>query len=499
MVVLGRAPRVAALLACIAAATCAGGAAAASCPTRQFTRGCGSSPTCPTRQYSILYGEYLAATPAPGPLDPAVAPFAPGGPTYYRLTVPRADVAGVCSLGRAGEERETYLPLQFDDGAVRMVQPVAKNGGCAAAARGGPSSPLVHMLFNLLDTAQVGLVECTPGDEQCAVHLYETTGSVGYRKEEQEALKRRRGRALSQTPTCTDCDVVCSVTCGTSNNCGPPQCAAGTMCDGKNSDNTHCPSFPESCICATSNNASQNWCCVPDSYWSSCGCSECFPADAVVTTVRHGATRISALKIGDKVLAARPDGSTFFDDVYMFGHKDTTTAARFVRLETAGGAALRLTSDHHLFVIRGGERRGVPASQALVGDLVHVEGRLGASQLEAIVAKSLVAGTGLFNPYTLSGSIVVDGVAASCHSSSALDGVFRLMGVSVPDGYQAVFAPLRAMYRALGADRMASIEFIIDAVASAINTGTLLSALGPVASAADEQRGDPHSSWLHAG
>ena len=31
--------------------------------------------------------------------------------------------------------------------------------------------------------------------------------------------------------------------------------------------------------------------------------------------------------------------------------------------------------------------------------------------------------TGLYNPYTLSGSIVVDGVAASCHSSWILDGV----------------------------------------------------------------------------
>jgi hedgehog protein len=167
------------------------------------------------------------------------------------------------------------------------------------------------------------------------------------------------------------------------------------------------------------------------------------------------------------------------------GHTGTAAAASFVRLETAGGAALRLTAHHHLFVTRGGGAcLAVPSSQARVGDLVHVEGRLGASlQLDASVAKSLVPGAGLFNPYTLSGSIVVDGVAASCHSSSALDGAFRLTGVSVPDGYQAAFAPLRAMYRVIGADRMASIEFIIDAVASAANTGTLLSVMGPVASA----------------
>ena len=215
-----------------------------------------------------------------------------------------------------------------------------------------------------------------------------------------------------------------------------------------------------------------------------CLSRSCFPADAIVTTSHAGDLPISSLKIGDKVLAARPDGSTFFDDIYMFGHKDATAASRFVKLETASGAVLRLTADHHLFVTRGGERLEVPSSKALAGDFVHVAGRSGACQLEAIVAKSLVAGTGLFNPYTLSGSIVVDGVAASCHSSSALDGVFRLMGVSVPDGYQIAFAPVRAMYRALGAERMASVEFIIDAVAVAANSGTSFSALAPVAASA---------------
>ena len=167
----------------------------------------------------------------------------------------------------------------------------------------------------------------------------------------------------------------------------------------------------------------------------------CFPADAIVTTSHAGDLPISSLKIGDKVLAARPDGSTFFDDIYMFGHKDATAASSFVKLETDGGAVLRLTADHHLFVTRAGQRLEIPSSEALVGDLVHVAGLPGASQPEAIASKSLVAGTGLFNPYTMSGSIVVDGVAASCHSSSALDRVFELVSVSVPVGYQIAFAP----------------------------------------------------------
>lgn len=43
---------------------------------------------------------------------------------------------------------------------------------------------------------------------------------------------------------------------------------------------------------------------------------------------------------------------------------------------------------------------------------------------------------GLYNPYTMTGIIVVDGVVASSHSSSALDGLFDYLGVSIPTGYQ---------------------------------------------------------------
>jgi len=71
------------------------------------------------------------------------------------------------------------------------------------------------------------------------------------------------------------------------------------------------------------------------------------------------------------------------------------------------------------------------------------------------------------------GSIVVDGVLASCHSSSALDGLFSLLGVPISHGYQLVFAPIRALYRFLGPARMASMEFVIDAVAGAVNSAVV--------------------------
>jgi len=43
---------------------------------------------------------------------------------------------------------------------------------------------------------------------------------------------------------------------------------------------------------------------------------------------------------------------------------------------------------------------------------------------------------GLINPYTLGGYIVVDGVLASAHSSSILDGLFTALGLDIPNAYQ---------------------------------------------------------------
>jgi Hint module len=185
---------------------------------------------------------------------------------------------------------------------------------------------------------------------------------------------------------------------------------------------------------------------------------------------------MSELRIGDKALSMRPDGSTFFDEIYMFGHKEKSTMASFIRLETDGGFTLRLTPDHHVHVQQAdlATWMAVPASKSQVGDLVQVfQGDSKETMIQRIVSKSIVMDRGLFNPYTLGGSLIVDGVLASCHSSWALDGVFYWLGIPIADGYQAVFAPIRALYRLVGPARMASVEFIIDAVADVGNKGML--------------------------
>ena len=137
---------------------------------------------CPAIQYTAIDGIYDASKPALGSLDDSLASKVPGGQAYYRLSVPRSDVATVCSMGHSGEEFKTYVPLKFDGDKVRMIKPVAKNTGCRNGAK-GKSSPELQLLFKLLDSAEVGIVTCGASHSKCHVHLYESTVSDGYHKE----------------------------------------------------------------------------------------------------------------------------------------------------------------------------------------------------------------------------------------------------------------------------------------------------------------------------
>ena len=55
----------------------------------------------------------------------------------------------------------------------------------------------------------------------------------------------------------------------------------------------------------------------------------------------------------------------------------------------------------------------------------------------AVASTAKITKRGLYNPYTLSGTIVVDGIVASCHSSWILDGLLPPR-VAAPV-YQALF------------------------------------------------------------
>lgn len=156
--------------------------------------------------------------------------------------------------------------------------------------------------------------------------------------------------------------------------------------------------------------------------------ADCFPASATAERADGSLARMDELAAGDvvKVAAGR------YSPVFAFTHADGDAVAQFVRVETRAGKALRLTAGHYLRV--GGAL--VAAKAVRVGDFVE----LGDGRVDQVVGVGRFVGKGLFNPQTVDGEIVVDGVVASTYTTAV-----------EPLAAHAALWPVRAAFRLLGA------------------------------------------------
>eukprot|EP00961_Rhodomonas_salina_P298479 3938114-Rhodomonas_salina.1 len=164
----------------------------------------------------------------------------------------------------------------------------------------------------------------------------------------------------------------------------------------------------------------------------------CFPSGAKVVTPA-GPKTMAEVRIGDMLLDS--DGS--FSPVYLFGHSDPAALTTFVSITTDSGHNLRLSPLHYI------EADGsyMHAKDVLPGMsvAVHEERTTGFKKFTAAVkstGQELLPG--LYNPYTTSGTVVVDGVVASAHSEWFLEGLVPPR--FAPRLYQVLLAPVRAIF-----------------------------------------------------
>jgi len=153
----------------------------------------------------------------------------------------------------------------------------------------------------------------------------------------------------------------------------------------------------------------------------------CFPGSAVVTLDNGNKKTMADLVVGDKVLTS--NGT--YSEVYMFSHRFVDAEATFVRL-SAGNATLELTAGHYLYV--NGVLR--PAEFVTVGANVTLADGASAT----VTGVGTVRNKGIYNPHTMQGDIVVNGVLTSTYTSAFS-----------PSLAHVVLAPIRALYR-MGVD-----------------------------------------------
>lgn len=158
----------------------------------------------------------------------------------------------------------------------------------------------------------------------------------------------------------------------------------------------------------------------------------CFPETSIVTLEDGSKKEMRELEINDRVKIAKDQ----YSSVFAFTHRSRTGFYEFLQLETEQGHKLQLTPGHHIYI----NGRNLPAKEARIGDvLINSEG-------ESVVVSSIkvMENVGLYNPQTLQGNIIVDGILASTYTES-IDSCAA----------HSLLAPVRSVYRATGL--MASI------------------------------------------
>ena len=192
-------------------------------------------------------------------------------------------------------------------------------------------------------------------------------------------------------------------------------------------------------------------CCIPkdpylsdDGNYAHCGLCDytCFPASATVQLSDGSVKSMADLRIGDTVLTK----NRLYSDVLLFTHRDAKIQASFVSISTSSNHTIQLTPNHYIYV-NGKLKQG---RHVAPGDLLETA----AGEQSTVVSTRSVTMLGLYNPQTLDGSIVVNGVRASTYTSDF-----------PPLLAHALLWPVRVMY-SLGIDtRWLSLDHGADSIA----------------------------------
>lgn len=144
--------------------------------------------------------------------------------------------------------------------------------------------------------------------------------------------------------------------------------------------------------------------------------------------------------IGDAVRVVTPTGQVEWSQVIGWLHREPKSIGEYLRL-TTNRRQLNVSAEHLVATVKGGKVDFVQAQEIQVGTTILECDLSGNSSSVPVWGNSVqkvekFRAEGIFAPLTVAGTIVVDGVAASCYAATRSH-----------TAAHAAMKPMRTMYR----------------------------------------------------
>ena len=174
---------------------------------------------------------------------------------------------------------------------------------------------------------------------------------------------------------------------------------------------------------------------------------DCFPSRSLVIVKGLDEPKLMQdLAVGDEVLALDAEKNELvFSPVYMFGHRNPNRSSTYLEIRTPEGNIF--ISEKHLIFKEdnSGVFKAVLAEEINPGDKIF---RTGPSTLASSIVNEVrkVECQGVYAPFTVNGTIVVDGTLASCYAHVKRVNILNLVELCPHATAHWMLAPLRGLH-----------------------------------------------------
>ncbi|XP_048239523.1 uncharacterized protein LOC124133516 isoform X3 [Haliotis rufescens] len=141
----------------------------------------------------------------------------------------------------------------------------------------------------------------------------------------------------------------------------------------------------------------------------------CFPGHTTVVLEGGHTVNMKDIRVGDRVLSLTDQGNIDYSEVYLIIHSDEYRMNNYINISTTKHY-IQSSPDHHIYLVSDGTKHTVPAAQVKLADRVLIYNHEKTLfEEEVVTGLSTSTEIGVFAPLTMSGTIVVNGVLASCY------------------------------------------------------------------------------------